>query len=102
MRPNPFWLLALVVACNCRTPLAVPPAPIPVYTGDAGDDCARACAAATSCGCPWATSDAGDGCVVGCRRDQAQGSASQLAPACLAAANDCGALKACAGVTACP
>lgn len=81
----------------CREPVILVPAPGPVG-GDGGDDCAHAMAAAAVCSCPWAT-DAG---VTACRRDQAQGSASQLSPACLALAHDCTALKACPGVSGCP
>jgi hypothetical protein len=91
-------MLLILAACDCRPSVVVAPAPAPIVAGDGGDVCGRAIASAAQCSCPWATPAAADAC----RRDQAQGNASQLAPACLAAAGDCGALKACAGAGGCP
>jgi len=105
MKRASFALLALVTACNVRcggaTPIVIPPAP-PRVAVDASDVCAAACGAAASCGCPFAAGMAEQQCEIACRRDQAQGNAAQLAPACLAEAGTCGALKSCGGVTGCP
>lgn len=105
MKRATFALVVLLTACNVRcagvAPLNIPPEPPPVL-GDASDVCAAACGAAASCGCPFAAGAAEPQCETACRRDQAQGSASQLAPACLAEAGTCAALKACSGVTGCP
>jgi hypothetical protein len=98
-------IVAWLAACDgCRPSVVLVPAPGPVGAGDGGDICSTAMRAAAACQCPWAWSqDAGTSiAAVACRRDQAQGSASQLSPACLAAAADCIALKQCAGVTGCP
>lgn len=79
-----------------RDSVVIPPAPITV-PGDNTDICALAMGAAAKCGCPWATDAGADTC----RRDQAVGNASQLAPACLAEAGTCSALESCPGVTEC-
>jgi hypothetical protein len=103
MRHAALFAVVLLTACSvrCAGPgqITVPPKPIPVLV-DASDVCSSACQAASSCGCPFASDESA--CEVACRRDQQQGSAAQLAPSCLAGAHDCGALKACSGVTGCP
>ena len=60
---------------------------------DGGDPCSLACAKIADAGClPGLTSVQ---CATACSRDQAQGVAAQLSPACVLAAKSLTALQAC-------
>ena len=63
-----------------------------MYAPDGGDPCSLACAKIADAGCmPLPVVQ----CATACARDQAQGFATQLSPACVLAATSLTALQAC-------
>ena len=85
-----MWVLILT-DCSCGGALSIDrPTVVPV--GDAGDDCAQACAKLAANQCPSGLNPA---CASVCRNDQAQGAASMLDPLCIINASTVAQVVAC-------
>jgi hypothetical protein len=85
-------LLVILAACGCHQ--TVPQAPPPfVLSSDGADPCSIACAKIVANHCDGMT-DA-SACAAACARDQSQGVASQLNPACVVEAGSVAELKVC-------